>query len=127
VKFIEFSPQLLEYMAAADLVVSMGGYNTLVEILTLEKRALVIPRVHLDWEQLIRASLFERLGLIRMLHPDQLSPETLAAALLGALDDPAPSRQRLQAIGLDLNGLDQVKAHALRLLGERGLLPQPSR
>jgi len=127
VKFIEFSPQLLEYMAAADLVVSMAGYNTLVEILTLGKRALVIPRVRHNLEQFIRASLFERLGLIRMLHPDQLSPERTAEAIQAALDGPPPSRQRLLEVGLEMNGLDQVKAHVLRLLGERGLLPQPSR
>lgn len=127
VKFIDFTPQLLEYMAAADLVVSMGGYSTLVEILSLEKRALVIPRIRHNLEQLIRASLFEQLGLIRMLHPDQLSPETLAEALLGALDDPVPSRQRLQAVGFDLNGLHHVKTHVLRLLGERGPVPTTSR
>jgi predicted glycosyltransferase len=127
VRFIDFSRQLLEYMAAADLVVSMGGYNTLVEILTLEKRALVVPRVRLNSEQLIRASLFERLGLMRMFHPDHLSPEILAEALLGALHAPAPSRQHLQAVGLDLNGLHQVKTHVLRLLGERGLVPTTSR
>jgi len=127
VKFIEFSPQFLEYMAAADLVVSMGGYNTLVEVLSLEKRALIIPRVHLGWEQLIRASLFERLGLIRMLHPDQLSPERMAEALLAALHTPPLSRDRLEAVGFDLNGLHQVKTHVLRLLGERGLVPTTSR
>ncbi len=127
VRFIEFSPRLLEYMAAADVVVSMGGYNTLVEILALEKRALVIPRVHLHLEQLIRASLFERLGLIRMLHPEQLSPELMAEALLAALHTPPPSRQRLRAVGFDLNGLHQVKEHVVRLLGARGRLPHPSR
>jgi len=127
-RFIEFSSQLLDYMAAADLVVSMGGYNTLVEILSLEKRALVIPRVHLRLEQLIRASLFERLGLIRMLHPDQLSPERMAEALLAALHTPPPSGKRLQAVGLDLDGLHQVKTHVVRLLGERGLAsPNPFR
>ena len=126
VRFIEFSPQLLEYMAAADLVVSMAGYNTLVEILTLEKRALVIPRDHIAMEQLIRASLFERLGLIRMLHPDHLSPQSLAEALLAALHAPAPSRQGMKAVGLDLNGLHEVKTHVLRRLSERGLASHTS-
>jgi len=127
VRFVEFSPQLLEYMAAADLVVSMGGYNTLMEILSLEKRALIIPRVDLRLEQLIRASLFERLGLIQMAHPDQLTPETLAETFLAALHAPPPSRERLQAVGVDLKGLHRVKTHLLRLLGRRGLLPEPSR
>ena len=127
VKFLEFAPQLLEYMAAADLVVSMGGYNTLVEVLRLGKRAVVIPRVHLDVEQLLRAALFERLGVLRVLHPVQLSPEALAEALLAALSAPPPSRHRLEAMGVDWNGLQQVKAHVVRLLGERGLLLHPAR
>jgi predicted glycosyltransferase len=127
VRFMVSSPQFLDYMAAADLVVSMGGYNTLIEALALEKRVVAIPRADLNPEQFIRASLFERLGLIRMLHPDQLSPERTAEAIQAALDGPPPSRQRLLKVGLEMNGLDQVKAHVLRLLGERGLLPQPSR
>lgn len=126
VRFVEFSPQLLEYMVAADLVVSMGGYNTLMEILSLEKRALIIPRVDLRLEQLIRALLFERLGLIQMVHPDQLTPETLAETFLAALHAPPPSRERVRAVGVDLNGLHRVKTHLLRLLGTRGLLPEPS-
>ncbi|MGH7412344.1 MAG: glycosyltransferase family protein, partial [Candidatus Methylomirabilis sp.] len=122
-RFIDFSSQLLDYMAAADLVVSMGGYNTLVEIITLEKRAIVIPSVQPHLEQFIRASIFGRLGLFRMLRPDELSPERMAEALLAALEEPPPSRQHLQAVGLDLNGLHEVKDHVLRLLAERGLLP----
>lgn len=127
VKFIGFSHRLLEYMAAADLVVSMAGYNTLVEILALEKRALVIPRIRHNLEQLIRASLFERLGLIQMLHPDHLSPQSLAEGLLAAFDAAPPSWQRLRAVGFNLDGLHQVKTNILRLLGKRRLLQQPSR
>ncbi len=123
VKFIDFSPDILEYMAAADVVVSMGGYNTLVEILALGKRALVVPRIHPGLEQLVRASLFERLGLLTMLHPDQLSPGRMSESILKALDAPSPSREDLQAKGVSLNGLQQVKSHVVRLLGARGRLP----
>lgn len=35
---LDFTPRLYEYLTAADLVVSMGGYNTVVEILTANQR-----------------------------------------------------------------------------------------
>ncbi len=122
-KLIDFSADILTYMAAADVIVSMGGYNTLVEILALGKRALVIPRVVMNREQLVRASLFERLGLLTMLHPDRLSPGRMAESLLKALDAPSPSGQDLRVRGVPLSGLGQVKRHVVRLLGERARLP----
>jgi predicted glycosyltransferase len=127
VRFIDFSSQFLDYMAAADVVVSMGGYNTLAEILALERRALVVPRAGPSFEQVVRARLFERRGLIRVLHSDQLSPNGMAEALLDALQAPPPSRQAMEALGFDFTGLLEVKAHVLRLLGGRGLLPPPPR
>lgn len=120
INLLEFSVRLLDYMAAADVVVTRGGYNTVCEILSLEKQAVIVPRTYPNQEQLIRASLFDRLGLIRMLHPDHLSPETMAQAILAAFHASPPSRQRLSEAGLDLNGLQPVKDHYLRLATEIG-------
>src|SRR4029450_8778569 len=64
-RFVRFLPHLLNYMEAADLVVSLGGYNTVTEILSLDKRAILVPYVPLSKKQLIRTSLLERFGLIR--------------------------------------------------------------
>jgi predicted glycosyltransferase len=123
VQLLEFSPRLLDFMAASDLIVARGGYNTVTEILSLGRRALIVPRVAPNLEQLTRASLFEERGLIRMLHPDHLSPRSLAEALLAALRAAPPSRQHLQAAGLDLNGLHQVKTHVVRLLRYQAKIP----
>ena len=123
VQLLEFSPRLLDFMAASDLIVARGGYNTVTEILSLGRRALIVPRIAPNLEQLTRASLFEERGLIRMLHPDHLSPRSLAEALLAALDGPPPSRQRLLEVGLEMNGLDEVKAHVLRLLRYQVKIP----
>ncbi len=123
VTLVDFSPRLEEYIAAADLVVSMAGYNTLTEIMALQKRAIVIPRLQIIAEQLLRASLFERLGLIRMLRPDQLSPDFMAETLLSALDAPPPSRQQMTELGLDFGGQTQVREHVARLLGRKQASP----
>ena len=117
--FLSFSPRLLDYMAAADLVVSLGGYNTMTEILSLQKRAIVVPSVYPTKEQLIRASLMERFGLIRMLHPDQLSPVVLAKSILVALHDQPPTRQRLRELGFDFGGLQRIQDHVVRVLGRK--------
>ena len=48
----------------------MGGYNTFCEILSLDKRALIVPRTEPRLEQFIRASRAAELGLVRMLPDD---------------------------------------------------------
>lgn len=86
IQTMSFTSDLMSYMNAADLVVSMSGYGTICEILSLNKPAIVIPRVHPVKEQWIRASRMAELGLLQAIHPDDLTPEyfmtTLQAALL---------------------------------------------
>ena len=48
----DFSDDMMSLMAAADVVLAMGGYNTVCELLTLRKRALLVPRVKPGVEQL---------------------------------------------------------------------------
>jgi len=89
----DFSEDMMSLMAAADVVLSMGGYNTVCELLTLHKRAVVVPRVRPVQEQGIRAERMAAQGLLCTLHPDQLTPATLWQALhseLAALARQAP-------------------------------------
>jgi len=63
-------------------VVAMGGYNTFCEVLSLDKRALIVPRTEPRLEQYIRASRAADLGLVSMLRDDgQYDPAVMAAAL----------------------------------------------
>src|SRR3989475_12170332 len=91
----------LSYMNAADLVITMAGYNSLSEILHLEKKALVIPRQGPSAEQTTRARLFAERGLIDAGFPDQLSPRTLAERHLADLDRPdyASARPAVELCG----------------------------
>jgi len=73
----EFSDDIMSDLEACDLVISMGGYNTICEILTLDKPAIVVPRARPVREQLIRAERMSRLGLFDMIHPDDLDPDKL--------------------------------------------------
>jgi predicted glycosyltransferase len=75
----------LSYVNAADLTVSMAGYNTLGEILRFRKPAIIVPRLGPSAEQSMRAKIFAERGLISLLHPRQLSAEQLAGAVVQAL------------------------------------------
>ena len=62
-------PEILMENAAG--VVAMGGYNTFCEILSLDKRALIVPRVRPREEQLIRARRAAALGLVDCILPGE--------------------------------------------------------
>jgi predicted glycosyltransferase len=80
-RFLEFSNNLLSLMAAADLVISMGGYNTICEIMSLRRKAIVIPRVRPTEEQLIRMERLAPLNIFTVLHPDRLTVELMSEAI----------------------------------------------
>jgi len=84
----------------------MGGYNTFCEILSLDKRALLVPRVNPREEQLIRARRAAELGLVDMLHPDEAeNPKLMAAALRRLAGRPLPSAHGASEM---LEGLNRV-------------------
>ena len=77
-----FETQIESLMQRAAGVVAMGGYNTFCEILSFDKRALIIPRCKPRMEQYIRAKRARDLGLASMLVDDGLrDPHTMATAL----------------------------------------------
>jgi predicted glycosyltransferase len=77
----DFCDDMMGLMAAADVVLAMGGYNTVCELLTLRRRAVLVPRIKPGVEQCIRAERMAAMGLVRMVHPDALTPHALLAAL----------------------------------------------
>jgi predicted glycosyltransferase len=108
VKILDFSTEILNYMNAADLVVSMGGYNTVCEILTLEKPAIVIPRVRPVTEQWIRTRRMQALGLVDMIHPEKLTPEVLSGRVMQMLFDGTGAAHGNPWKVLDTDGLPSI-------------------
>ncbi len=101
--------RVLEYLAEptlllnrADRVIAMGGYNTTCELLSFQKRSLIIPRIKPRKEQLIRAERLQALGLIDVLHPLRLKPAALTDWLMQEL--PPPQVRNC----VDLNGLTRI-------------------
>ncbi|MEL6620195.1 MAG: glycosyltransferase [Pseudomonadota bacterium] len=111
-----FDSKIEALFAGADGVVSMGGYNTFCELLSFDKRAIIVPRTRPRLEQWIRANRAEELGLVRNLDQfrDGLTPESMIAAIRGL-----PQQRRPSEAGADglLDGLDVVIQRASALMG----------
>ncbi|MCG8354131.1 MAG: hypothetical protein MI920_01035 [Kiloniellales bacterium] len=117
VEAITFETHLEALMQRAVAVVCMGGYNTFCEILSLDKRALVIPRTEPRREQFIRASRARELGLVSILLDDGARvPHTMATALRALPQRPRPSEVVVPGL---LDGRDNVIKLSRKLLLQR--------
>jgi predicted glycosyltransferase len=110
--WLDYTDDLASYMVAADAVVSMGGYNTVCEILSLGKRAIVVPRTEPVQEQWIRAERMAQMGLFQAIRPDQLTPEGLMQALRSQL----AAKTRQPSTQLDMDALPRITHLLLGLL-----------
>jgi predicted glycosyltransferase len=108
----------LSQINAADVIVSMAGYNTLSEILRFGKRAIVVPRPGPSAEQGMRARLFAARGLLDVLELARLEPHALAAALGRALD---PEHVPPPRVVPSLDGLERASAALLAEIPVPGL------
>jgi predicted glycosyltransferase len=120
-KVLEFIPDIRCFLSGAESVVAMGGYNTTYEILSCEKRALIVPRVRPRQEQLIRAQRLRDLGLVDVLHPHDLTSEAITEWL--ARDRPPPRHVHDR---IDLAGLTRLPSLLVELAGDRICLGQSS-
>ncbi len=85
IKLLPFHSDLEELIKAADLVISMGGYNTICEILTQQTPALIIPRESPRQEQLIRAERLKSKNLIDYIPWSQVTPAALREKIITML------------------------------------------
>jgi predicted glycosyltransferase len=119
----DYVPDLPSYMAAASVVVAMCGYNSAAEILVLRPSTIVVPRTweygehhnraraSSEWEQILRAQALEKLGLVDLLDPKELTPARLAERVQAALARPKPET----TAAVNLQGLECVARHVLDL------------
>ena len=110
-RVLEFAAEPTHLLRRADRVIGMGGYNSVCEIVAMEKSALIVPRTHPRTEQLIRAERMRDLGALSVMRPDEMTSSGLTDWM--ARDVPAPSGIRER---IDFNGLRRIPHFAYELL-----------
>src|SRR6476469_3150106 len=121
VEGLTFDAHMEILMEQAVGLVAMAGYNTFCEILSLDKRAILVPRVLPRREQVMRARRAAALELVRTLDPEQShAPALMTTALRNLCDQPAPSKRGATQM---LGGLDVITG----LVAERVGRPMPRR
>ena len=93
-----FTDDFLSYLIAADLSVSMGGYNTCMNLIATKVPAMVFPFSG-DREQGIRVSRLERLGILKQLNGRDLGHQRLSALMKESI-----SRRPSASVSIDMNG-----------------------
>ncbi len=106
IKTLPFHPRLEELIAAADLVISMGGYNTICEILTQHTPALIIPRQTPRKEQLIRAQRLKKQGLLDYIPWTEVTPQILRNKIMTLCNNREKYVNTIQSF--KLSGLDSM-------------------
>jgi len=104
IKIVPFHPKLEELIVAADLVISMGGYNTICEILTQQTPSLIIPRQTPRREQLIRAQRLKDQGLLDFIPWNEVTPQLFREKIFAILNNKKQYTDTIAAF--DLSGLD---------------------
>ena len=109
-----FTPDFSSFLDAADLSVSMAGYNTCMNIMAAGVPALVLP-FEQNREQRLRAELLAKQGGLRVLSRKDLNPERLAGLMtrmLRANERPAGA--------IDLDGAEKTAAWVGELSAMKG-------
>jgi predicted glycosyltransferase len=127
VEAITFDAQIEHLMAKAIGVVAMGGYNTFCEILSFDKRALIIPRTRPRMEQYLRATRAKEFGLISMLEDDGERDWHLMATALRQLPQQAlPSQVVVPGLLDGLGNINRLVDQIVEQSPVRALRTRPS-
>ena len=127
IRVLTYVEDSLSYLNAADLVVTMAGYNSICEVLQLRKKSLVVPRSGPSAEQQMRAHLIAQRGLAEVIHPRDLSPKKMAAKLMENLQSKdVPSNAPTHGPMINTNGARDAAARLAQLLASRVYQPAQS-
>lgn len=80
---LEYASDIYDLFAAADVVVTRGGANSLAELASTGKRTLVIPlpKGSSRGDQVDNAMSYQKRGLVTMLEQSRLTPESLSESI----------------------------------------------
>ncbi|HER62493.1 MAG TPA: glycosyl transferase [Desulfobacteraceae bacterium] len=96
IRIERFTDNFPSWLAAADLSISMGGYNTSVNVLASGTPALIHPFAQ-NREQRLRAERFAAMAAIRLLPETDISPGVLADHISSMIE----RKKTIPAVRLD--------------------------
>ncbi len=93
-------PDFIDLLRGAQLSISQGGYNTVMETLATGTRAVIAPYAGgLETEQTLRARLLATRGALQIVPEDEIAAEAIARAAESALAAPPPAFAGLDVAG----------------------------
>lgn len=122
----DYVPDLSPYLRAADVVVTMCGYNTATEIMVQNPKAIVVPRTWRygehkkrntainEGEQIIRAQALAQSGFVNLIEPEQLQPVYLAQQV----DKILRQKKKKPRFKVNVRGLETAVAEILKTVSE---------
>ncbi len=109
------SDDLGSALAAANVVISRAGANSLAELAILAKPTILIPNHRLTGgHQISNASVLARSGAVRVINEDRLTPASLEREIKLILD--SPSEQEILARGIARFAKPQAAAELAKLI-----------
>ena len=114
IRIQRYTRHFLDYLYAADLSVSLAGYNTCMNLLVTQVPALVYPYSR-QREQPMRVNKIKNLLPLKILNPENVQPDRLSDHIVQMLDQ----KRTLKTLPIDLNGAANAASFLNRWLNER--------
>jgi len=109
-----FTKRFLDYLAAADVSVSLAGYNTCMNLLVTRVPAIVYPYLR-QREQPLRVAKIKNFLTIKILQDKDLDPSLLGNHIQQMLDASRPS----DGVALNLDGAENSARYLIEWMGCR--------
>jgi predicted glycosyltransferase len=109
-----FTPDLHQKLAGCELSISMGGYNTTMNVLATGVRAMMMGCTNNDgMDQVERVEKLGQLGVVDVVRPDDLEPARFADRVVQCLERaPATASIDLDGVGTTAVLLQKLVASA---------------
>jgi predicted glycosyltransferase len=114
IRIQRYTRRFLDYLHAADLSISLAGYNTCMNLLVSRVPALVFPYSR-QREQPMRVNKIRNFLAMKALNDDDMRPARLSHHIIQMLDQ----EKKIEPLPVDLNGAAN-SAKLLRRWVEKG-------
>ena len=114
IRIQRYTRHFLDYLYAADLSVSLAGYNTCMNLLVTQVPALVYPYSR-QREQPMRVNKIKNMLPMKILNEENVQPDRLSDHIVQMLDQ----QRTLKTLPIDLNGAANAANFLNRWLNER--------